>query len=236
MNRIMLIQYLIDKNGYSTYLEIGSQRGESLLPIKCRKKIAVDPCFLLKNKDKLKACFQNYTNFNNKYFEMTSDDFFLNRKSFLNNLGKLEIVFIDGLHTFSASLKDALNSLEYLDDNGTIVMHDCFPPHKAAATKGDNAAEVISRKHTIKGWTGEWCGDTWKTIVYLKHKYSSQLDIQVLNNDYGIGIIKYKIDTILDLNIDYDLVNKIDKLNYEDLINKPQEMISLVDEIKYENY
>ncbi len=54
MNRITLIQKIIDKGNFSTYLEIGSQSGKSFLPIKCKNKIAVDPVFDIPIEKKIK--------------------------------------------------------------------------------------------------------------------------------------------------------------------------------------
>lgn len=77
-------------------------------------------------------------NINNKYFEETSDDFFLKREDHLKKVKQLDVMLIDGLHTYRASLKDVLNSLKYLNEKGMIVMHDCYPPFKADALPTDN--------------------------------------------------------------------------------------------------
>lgn len=41
----------------------------------------------------------------------------------------------------------------------------------------------------LERWTGEWTGDVWKTIIYLKSKYKDCLNIAVLETDYGLGYI-----------------------------------------------
>ena len=80
MDRISVNQYLINKYDYNTYLEIGVQRGLSFLPIRCKKKVAVDPMFLISWKDKIKWNYKNFCNLKNSYFETTSDDFFFHSK------------------------------------------------------------------------------------------------------------------------------------------------------------
>lgn len=227
MNRSSLLQFLISKYDYSTYLEIGTQKGVSFFPIKCNLKIAVDPVFLIEPKDKLKWLFKNPYNFRNKYFEMTSDDFFLKYERFLQGEGRPDIVFIDGLHTFKATLKDILNSLRVISRTGTIVVHDCFPPHKAAAEPGTDAEEVALRSSRIQGWTGEWCGDSWKAIAYLRKKYKEKLRVVVLNSDYGLGVVQISSNLPLDLDIDYKIFELVDSLQYEDMIKKPQDVIGL---------
>ena len=104
-------------------------------------------------------------------------------------------------------------------------MHDCMPPNKAASTFANSFIEAIDME--LEGWTGEWTGDVWKTIVYLKMKYDGQLDICVFDTDYGLGYIK-PVEAIDNFDIDRALFEKINLLKYEDLI-KNKSLISLRD-------
>ncbi len=227
MKRVAVIQHFIDKNNYTKYLEIGIHKGYSFLSIKCKNKIAVDPFFQINIGTKLKWLFKIPYNFRNNYFEITSDHFFQRKGVFLNNFGKIDIVFIDGLHTFEGSLKDALNSLKYLTTNGVIVMHDCYPPNKASATPAKSYSEVKQLKPT--GWNGLWCGDVWKTIVYLRERYSDHLEIFVLNTDFGLGVVKIKVNKKLNLEINQELFKKIDNLDFNNLRSDPESLIGLRD-------
>lgn len=208
MNRFQLMNHLIAEKNYSTYVEIGVHRGRLFFPLKCKRKIAVDPVMKINWKGKLVWIKRNFFNINNRYFEITSDEFFERKAPSLFNQEGVDLFFIDGLHTFEASLKDVLNSLRYLNRNGTIVMHDCVPPNKAAATPASSFHEA--KKKDIEGWTGQWCGDVWKTIEYLKIKYPENLDINVLKDDFGLAIIRVKEPTI-DREIDVDLFNTINE-------------------------
>lgn len=107
MNRIEIINGLIKKNGYKSYLEIGVQAGHCFRAIECNNKIGVDP-------DQSSAATIH------KY----SDDFFKDNKK------KFDIIFIDGLHHSDQVFKDIENSLKCLNKGGTIVMHDCLPTSK----------------------------------------------------------------------------------------------------------
>ncbi|NAS29819.1 class I SAM-dependent methyltransferase [Flavobacteriaceae bacterium R38] len=227
MNRIELIQKLIDKKKYKKYLEIGTYKGTSFFPIRCKYKVAVDPKFNIPLKRKLKWIWKNPYNALNSYFEETSDSFFDNRQSYLKNLKQLDIVFIDGLHTFKASLYDALNSLNYVQEDGIIVMHDCYPPTETAGVPAESLEDAA--KMNLKDWTGEWCGDVWKTIVYLKEKYPDDLEVYVIDTDYGLGVLKKKNNHKLDLQIDNDLYKKCDEIEYSDMKNNPSEVLSLRD-------
>lgn len=223
MTRKQLLQYLIDQHGYESYLEIGVFNGQTFLPIDCKKKVAVDPFFRIKKLDKLKWAIKKPANLSNEYYQMKSDDFF-GSAPLLQKHSPFDLVFIDGLHTFKASLKDSLNAMRNLNLEGTIVLHDCFPPHKAAETPAESFEEA--RKKSNRGWTGEWCGDVWKTIYYLKMKYEEKIEIFVLDSDYGLGVLRIK-NRELDLNFDELLFSKISSLTYAELKSDPEKMINI---------
>lgn len=109
--RIDIINYLIKKNNYKTYLEIGVQNGISFRAIELpvENKVGVDP-----------------DPFSKATVYMTSDEFFE------QNLKKFDIIFIDGLHEADAVLRDIFNSLEILNEGGIIVCHDMNPLTEAA--------------------------------------------------------------------------------------------------------
>lgn len=228
MNRIQLIQEIFDTTNFKTYLEIGSQRGTSLFPIKCKNKIAIDPQFIIKTGRKIKWWFRNPVNFNIKYFEETSDDFFAKRKDFLKKKNPIDIALVDGLHTFRAALQDVLNTLPYLNPKGLIVMHDCFPPNEVAATPSEEIEKM--KDEQPEGFTGEWCGDVWKAIVYLKENHSDVLDVCVLNTDYGLGIVRIKDEGIGELSIVESNYKKTDTMTYKDMMINPQEIINFKEE------
>ena len=97
-----LINYLIKKNNYKNYLEIGCDQNQLFSKVKIDHKIGVDPV-------------------SGGNIRKTSDKFFEENKS------NFDIVFIDGLHTFQQVKKDIVNSVNCLKDNGIILVHDCMP-------------------------------------------------------------------------------------------------------------
>ena len=107
MTRTEIINGLILKYGYKSYLEIGvntpAQPGYNWVGIEIELKHGVDP-----NVDTT--------------YRMTSDEFFENKIT-----QKYDIIFIDGLHIFEQVYRDIVNSIENLTDNGIIVVHDCNP-------------------------------------------------------------------------------------------------------------
>ena len=98
-----ILQDIIDKHGYKSYLEIGIDKARNWNNIKCNLKHGVDPA-------------------NNRgTHQMTSDEFFNRFKD------TYDLVFIDGLHYAEQVEKDIDNALKHLNPGGTVVMHDCNP-------------------------------------------------------------------------------------------------------------
>ncbi len=107
MTRTEIMTILIEKYGYKKYLEIGvntpAQPGFNFESIKVETKHGVDPAV-------------------DTTFKMTSDEFFNGKVPM-----KYDLVFVDGLHVFDQAHRDIVNSLEWLGDNGTVMVHDCNP-------------------------------------------------------------------------------------------------------------
>ena len=157
LRRYDLIQEIIDTCKFSRYLEIGCKTGKSFLPIRCKYKLAVDPKFTISRKYLVKQILKNPGNLRNRFFSQTSNDFFTSNRAIFDRLGGIDVVLVDGLHTYKAALSDALNSLEHLNKDGVIVLHDCLPPNETAAlpTKQFPTPE---EQRTAEGWDGTWCG------------------------------------------------------------------------------
>lgn len=169
MNRTELINKLIRKNKYSSYLEIGLDSGSNYLEIQCAEKESVDPFFPedhngwdMGMKNGLPPHIARLLT-----YRMTSDDFFNKCDR------KYDIIFIDGLHTEEQVGKDIVNSLRHLNEGGIIVVHDCLPQSEAA--------------QRVPRIQSEWNGDVWKAIVELTKE---GLGIEVVDCDYGVGLIK----------------------------------------------
>lgn len=224
MNRITVLQEIINKIKARTYLEIGVSNGSCFHSIKAMKKIGVDPNFLFSTKKGFEYYLKNIRNrrlwnFSNKYYEMTSDDYFRMKSGSLKKVG-FDVIFIDGLHTYEQSLKDVYNALKYLKKGGIVVMHDCSPSFEAAAYPAKSLEDAASLN--IPGWTGEWNGDVWKTIVYLRSNHND-LNVFVLDCDFGLGIItRSNTENVLKYSKE-----EIQNLSYNDLKNNRSELLNL---------
>ncbi len=101
-----MVEYLIKKNNYKKYLEIGCDQNQLFSKINIQNKVGVDPV-------------------NGGNVRETSDNFFEKNKDMF------DIIFIDGLHVYEQVKKDILNSIKYLNDEGVILIHDCLPDSMA---------------------------------------------------------------------------------------------------------
>ena len=171
MERLDVIQALIDGRKFATYLEIGVLGGYNFFKVKCDTKIAVDPHFQFNWKGKMGETLRNVDNLKAFYCETTSDDFFENDAPRIFRKTDLDVCLIDGMHEFDFALRDVMNALDYLADNGVIVMHDCNPQSKESA--------VSYADWKARNSAGFWNGDVWRVIPVLR-KYRADLQIHTI--------------------------------------------------------
>ena len=126
-DRLIYTKHAVNKFGYNNckYLEIGVCSGYTFdrLNIKTENKFGVDP-------DK------------GGNYKMTSDQFFFENKD-----QKFDVVFIDGLHHYDQCQKDIINSLNSLNENGIILIHDMIP--------NNSLVEYTPRRAINSHWTGD---------------------------------------------------------------------------------
>jgi len=110
--RTDIINFLVRRNGYDSYLEIGVRDASSNFNrVRVSHKESVDP-----------APRGDATH------EMASDEFFAQ----LDDDGRgYDIVMVDGLHIYDQVMRDVENSLAHLRPGGAIVLHDCNPPEES---------------------------------------------------------------------------------------------------------
>lgn len=154
MNRNDIINRLIRNNSYKSYLEIGLGCGTNFSRVEVTEKVGVDP---------QRAAVRGQ-------FLGTSDEYFKTSNKMF------DIIFVDGLHRKDQVYRDIINSLEHLNDNGTILVHDCNPPTER------HAQEEQPEYHP-------WNGSVWQAWLVLR-MVRPDLNMRVLDCDWGIGIIR----------------------------------------------
>ena len=214
MERTQLIQTLMEQKGFKNYLEIGVSNGHVFFKVKGTFKVAVDPEFKFNIFRKIGKAIVNTDNLFNKYFSKTSDDFFALDAPQLFAQKKVEIALIDGMHEYEFALRDVENVLNYLENDGIIIMHDCNPKVKKSAS--------TYKEWETNGMDYEWNGDVWKTILHLR-TFRNDIDVFVLDTDHGLGIIaKRKSENSLNYSL-----QEIISFTYEDFDANREHWINL---------
>ena len=196
MNRYDIINNLIQKYDYKTYLEIGVRNPDECFNlINCETKHSIDP---------------GYENDENQVdYPYTSDNFFRlleNKELNLPTTHKWDIIFIDGLHISNQVEKDIFNSLNHLSENGVIVLHDCNPPNLWMARED----------YIIDGIAHGWNGTVWKSIYKLRAT-RPDLFVCTVDTDYGIGIVKRGKQECCDFNNSFYEYREFEKNKKEHL-------------------
>jgi GT2 family glycosyltransferase len=190
-----IINYLIKKNQYTRYLEIGVNDGLCIRQIEIPHKDGVDPS----PGSEVGGIFVPEIN-----YRMSSDKFF----SSIPENQKYDIIFVDGLHNSIQVDKDIINSIKHLNQNGTIIVHDCNPP--------EYELQLIPRV------TGLWNGDVWKSIAKLRCT-RPDLTVSVIDTDWGVGVVRPGSQKTYDALKIEEIVN-----NWEYFDNNRQEILNII--------
>ena len=184
---------ILDNN--KNYLEIGVEYGQTFQNIKFLNKIGVDPSPKYIHHDIL---------------HKTSDLFFEE----LNKYTKFDIIFIDGMHQTEYFLKDFINSIHVLNNNGILFVDDILPINIREQKK-------IPEKHyyedNVLKYGEPWTGDIWKVIYWIFINYCGQFDFSYYNHLNYRGVGKFENIKIKDLTLEnYDTI--IEEINNYDYI------------------
>jgi len=170
--RTEIINFILSQFDRETcYLEIGvRQPAYNFNNINANLKYSVDPGIEFEG--------------NPVDFQLTSDDFFkkLYENKILSSKIKFDLIFIDGLHLANQVDRDIINSMNFIKDDGFIVLHDCNPPtewHTRTESSYVNTPAARS-----------WNGTTWK--AFLKWRCNSSIQSCCIDSDWGVGILSKK--------------------------------------------
>ena len=215
-SRTDIINFLLNTFEKKTsYLEIGVRfPEENFNMVSAFQKYSVDP---------------GYENPENPVqFKMTSDNFFSNIRNgkILNTEIKFDVIFIDGLHLADQVERDLTNSLEFLDNNGFILIHDCNPPSYF------HASEIHDYK--LSPAKGYWNGTTWK--AFFKYRQKKEVFSCCNDSDWGVGVISKNIKIgrpteIRNPFFEFEVLNKnrkesLNLISFEDFKNRLRNLSS----------
>ena len=169
MRRWNVINYLIVKNDYKDYLELGSVgRLDNPKP----------------NFDRIVA--PNKTDVDTKgspIYRMNTDEFFAQ----ISRDTMYDIIFIDAEHIAETVMRDIDNSLKHLRDGGAIVLHDCNPPTMKHSVRYEDDAPYKVGPDGVGYYV--WCGTVWKGFV-MTRLFNRDVQCRCVDTDWGCGIIQ----------------------------------------------
>lgn len=143
--------------GISRYLEIGVARGNTFFKVQAKDKHAVDP----------RLCFDSSTRSSHKdetYHCCTSDQFF--SKILKMQIKPFDLIFLDGLHTYSQTLRDFL-ACQAISHSRTIWMIDDTVPSDPIAADSSLSRVKAARSLTDHPNDETWMGDVFKVVAFI---------------------------------------------------------------------
>ena len=149
------LKKLAQVNAAKRYLEIGVADGKTFLHVGFDLKHAVDPKFRFDTR--------NHESETCKFFETTSDEFFL---YFANMELKYDIVFLDGLHTFEQTFRDFCSTQAHCHDRTIWLIDDVYPSDAFSALPSEALSRKFRKLQHGSG-KGPWHGDVFKTILAI---------------------------------------------------------------------
>jgi hypothetical protein len=149
----------------TTYIEIGVREGESFRLSRADSKIGIDP---------ERTPSMTVLRPGERFFEMTSDEFFAEEATDALEPASVHVALVDGLHEFRQVLTDLLNLEPYMRTDGVVIVDDCNP------RTAERSSEIPIG--------GAWNGDVWKLPAYLL-KRRPDLRVATIDADEGVGVI-----------------------------------------------
>jgi glycosyltransferase involved in cell wall biosynthesis len=159
------------------YLEIGVEYGYTYSNTHFLLKTGVDP--------DPKCSFPNIE-------KCLSDEFFLlinekgKKREKENDLGKYDVIFIDGMHHSENVLRDFNNSVNVLSKGGFLFLDDILPLNYNEQLK---IPRLHHYENGILKYGEEWTGDVWKFVYHLLRKYLGNINFGYFYNINYRGVL-----------------------------------------------
>jgi hypothetical protein len=148
------INRLIEELGYTSYLEIGVDKGSTFQAIKAAEKTGVDPLFQFEWETAIKPGTHLY--------QQTSDEFF----SLQPRGSSYDFIFLDGLHTYDQTYRDLINALACAHESSLILIDDTIPNDVFSCSR-DQAEAIELRKRYAQSANAAWHGDVYKLLPLI---------------------------------------------------------------------
>lgn len=147
------LNYLIERLGLTSYLEIGLGNGGTFDCVKAARKVGVDPHPWNPAVSSLEGVHI-----------LSSDEYF--SRNWHTEI-KFDLILLDGLHTAEQTYRDFVNSLHYAHAT-TIWLIDDVVPSDVYSAIPDQTEAVRQRKAALGGNDMAWHGDVYKALWMIK--------------------------------------------------------------------
>lgn len=215
---ISRINKIIELMGYKCYLEVGVSKGNTFMSVRADEKTAVDPNFRF-NPVEPPYCDAGI------YYQETSDVFFTRRVN-----KKYDLIFLDGLHTYSQTLRDFCNAIEILTPKGVIIIDDTYPADIYSAYPNPHVARMVRRiDKNQPDLKAGWHGDVYKVVFtiaeffpmwsYATIKSGGNPQTFIWRKARPVKAFKESIESISRLDY-YDFLENIEYMNISDSYNE----------------
>ena len=157
------------------YLEIGVDSGVTFFAIEAARKVAVDPKFRF-SVDERQSEHRNA-----QFHEVESDVYF---GQIIGKNDRFDVIYLDGLHTADQTLRDFCNAIEYLNDDGVIVIDDIAPTFYHTSLPDRTMANQV--RDAIGSASGaDWMGDVYRLVFFIQSFFQQYRYATVMLGKYG---------------------------------------------------
>jgi hypothetical protein len=170
MRKAEIANQLADWHGYQTYLEVGTPRTGHYYAMIDRERFKRTErlVYLMRRKSAKDGLPVEY--------RTESDDSTAAFEQIMRTGRKYDVVFVDPFHTYDCSRRDLAHAFDVLDDQGTMIVHDCSPAVRELAIPKHRPGEL-------------WCGVTYAAFIDFVGS-RDDLEFYTVDSDYGCGIVR----------------------------------------------
>jgi hypothetical protein len=163
-----IINILADLYGYTSYLEICTPTTGNVYGKIDRSKFRT--CHRLMYRSP--AAYDDNMDINFRSSHLGTRDLFETIHAFG---WRYDVILVDSFHTYDVSYRDLADAFGVVADRGTIVVHDCLPPHEG----------LISPEFVV----GSWCGLSFMAFIDFVIG-DRALTYLTVDTDAGCGVIR----------------------------------------------
>lgn len=189
--------------GVQRYLEIGVAKGTTFFQVNASEKHGVDPRFRFDPSSRSHHSHEHY-------HPISSDAYF---HQAIGEEAPFDLIFLDGLHTYSQTLRDFLASQALAHSRTVWLIDDTVPTDAIAA---DPDLQRVQAARQAGGYQADqtWMGDVFKLVAFID-SFCPQFSC-FTTEGHGQTVVLPKPQAPAPKR--FTNVNEIDQLSYVDVL------------------